>query len=241
MNFLGDVYDWFTDPDQWSGTAGIPHRTFEHVQLSTFSVLAALLLAVPLGVVLGHFRRGGTSAVIVANIGRAIPSFGILVLLVQVLGIGAGPTFVALVLLAVPPMLTNSYVGLANVDDDLRDAARGMGMTRWQMLWRVELPVASPLVMAGIRTAAVTVVATASLAAIVAWGGLGRFVVDGMAQGDEAQTFGGALLIAALAITAELVLALVERVVVPRPLRARASVRRAPAGPDMEAESISVG
>lgn len=241
VSFLGDTYDWFTEPDQWQGTFGIPHRTFEHVQLSSISVLAALLLAVPVGVVLGHFRRGGTSAVVIANMGRAIPSFGILVLLVQVLGIGAGPTFVALVLLAIPPMLTNSYVGLAHVDEELREAARGMGMTRWQMLWRVELPVASPLVMAGIRTAAVTVVATASLAALVAWGGLGRFVVDGIAQGDEAQTFGGALLIAALAIITEVGLALVERVVVPRPLRARASVRRAPAGPDAEAQAISVG
>jgi osmoprotectant transport system permease protein len=232
VNFLGDVWNWFTDSENWSGTFGIPHRTIEHVQLSTVSVLFALVLAVPVGVLLGHLRRGGTAAVVVANIGRAIPSFGILVLMVQVLGIGAGPTFVALVLLAVPPMLTNAYVGLAGVDDDLREAARGMGMTRWQMLWRIELPVASPLVFAGIRTATVTVVATASLAALVAWGGLGRFVVDGIAQGDEAETFGGAVLIAALAIAAEILLALVERVVVPRPLRARASVRRTPATPE---------
>jgi osmoprotectant transport system permease protein len=222
VNFLGDVWDWFTDPDQWHGTFGIPHRLFEHVQLSSISVLVALAVAVPIGVALGHARRGGNAAVIVSNMGRAVPSFGVLVLMVQVLGIGAGPTFVALLLLAVPPMLTNAYVGVAEVDDDLRDAARGMGMTRWQMLWRVELPVASPLLMAGIRTATVTVIATASLAALVAWGGLGRFVVDGIAQGDDAQTFGGALLIGALAIAAELVLAFSERFVVPKPLRAGA-------------------
>ncbi len=226
MNFLGDVWEWFTASEQWHGTFGIPNRTIEHIQLSILSILAAFALAVPLGVTLGHFRRGGSIAIITANLGRALPSFGVLVLMIQVLGIGAGPTFVALVLLAIPPMLTNSYVGLAQVDDDLRDAARGMGMTQWQMLWRVELPVGSPLVMAGIRTATVTVVATASLAALVAWGGLGRFVVDGIAQGDEAQTFGGAILIALLAILAEIALAGVERLVVPRPLRVGASVRR---------------
>jgi osmoprotectant transport system permease protein len=238
VNFLGDVVDWFTDPDQWRGTFGIPHRTLEHVELSAVSVLVAFILAVPVGVALGHFRRGGTVAVAMANIGRAFPSFAVLVLMVQVLGIGAGPTFVALVLLAIPPMLTNAYVGVAITDDDLRDAARGMGMTQWQMLWRVELPLASPLVLAGIRTAAVTVVATATLAAVVAWGGLGRFVVDGIAQGDEAQTFGGALLVAALAILTEVSLALVERVVVPRPLRTRASVRPTAALSDLESRSV---
>jgi osmoprotectant transport system permease protein len=228
VNFLGDVWDWFTDPDQWQGTFGIPHRLAEHVQLSSISVLVALVVAVPIGVALGHVRRGGNAAVIIANMGRAVPSFGVLVLMVQVLGIGAGPTFVALLLLAVPPMLTNAYVGVADVDNDLRDAARGMGMTRWQMLWRVELPVASPLLMAGIRTATVTVIATASLAALVAWGGLGRFVVDGIAQGDDAQTFGGAILIGALAIAAELVLAFAERFVVPKPLRTRTRRGRRP-------------
>ena len=232
MSFLGDVWDWFTDSAQWHGTGGIPHRTFEHVQLSGITMLVAFVVAVPVGIVLGHYRRGGNAAVIVANLGRAIPSFGVLVLLVQVLGIGAKPTFVALLLLAVPPMLTNAYTGLASVDDDLREAARGMGMTRRQMLWRVELPVASPLVMAGVRTAAVTVVATASLAAIVAWGGLGRFVVDGIAQGDSAQTFGGAVLIALLAIATEVALALVQHFVVPRPLRTGASVRRT--APDLD-------
>jgi osmoprotectant transport system permease protein len=240
VNFLGDVYDWFTDSDQWSGTAGIPHRLFEHVQLSSISVLVALIIAIPIGVMLGHVRRGGNAAVIVSNMGRAIPSFGILVLLVQVLGIGAGPTFVALLLLAIPPMLTNAYVGVADVDDDLRDAARGMGMTRWQMLWRVELPVASPLLMAGVRTAAVTVVATASLAAVVAWGGLGRFVVDGIAQGDEAQTFGGAVLIGGLAILTEVALALSERVIVPKPMRRTARVRSAAAIGTLDPSDLDV-
>lgn len=228
MTIARDVVEWFTDPEQWEGTFGIPHRTLEHVQISAVSLLAAFALAVPVGVTLGHLRRGGGAAAVVANVGRAVPSFGVLVLMIQFFGIGAGPTFVALVLLAVPPMLTNAYVGVAGVPDGVRDAARGMGLTPWQSLWRVELPVASPVLMAGVRTAAVTVVATASLAAVVAWGGLGRFVVDGIAQRDEAQTFGGAILIAALAMVTELFLAGIQRLVVPAPLRSRAgSVRRA--------------
>jgi osmoprotectant transport system permease protein len=228
MTIARDVVEWFTDPEQWEGTFGIPHRTLEHVQISAVSLLAAFALAVPVGVTLGHLRRGGGTAAVIANIGRAVPSFGVLVLMIQFFGIGAGPTFVALVLLAVPPMLTNAYVGVAGVADGVRDAARGMGLTPWQVLWRVELPVASPVLMAGVRTAAVTVVATASLAAVVAWGGLGRFVVDGIAQRDEAQTFGGAILIAALAMVTELFLAGIQRLVVPAPLRSRTgSVRRA--------------
>lgn len=231
MTLPAEVWQWFTDPDQWSGPAGIPARTVEHVQLSALAMFVAGVPALTIGVVLGHFRRGGSVAAVIADVGRAIPSFGVLVLMIQVLGIGAGPTLVALVLLAVPPMLTNAYVGVAEVDDEVRDAARGMGMTGWARLRHVELPLASPLVLAGIRTAAVTVVATASLAAVVAWGGLGRFVVDGIAQRDEAETLAGALLVAGLAILTEAVLAGVERLVVPVPLRrSGASVRPAAAG-----------
>lgn len=231
MSFLADLWQWFTAAEQWSGPGGIPARTVEHVQLSLLAMVAAAIPALSIGVALGHVRRGGSIAAIAANMGRAVPSFGVLVLMIEFLGIGAGPTFVALVLLAVPPMLTNAYVGVAEVDDDVRDSARGMGMTGWQRLWRAEVPLAAPLIMAGVRTAAVTVVATASLAAIVAWGGLGRFVVDGIAQRDEAETVGGAVLVAALAIGTEALLAGLERLVVPLPLRrSGASVRPAAAG-----------
>jgi osmoprotectant transport system permease protein len=163
---------------------------------------------------LGHLGRGGTLAVNVSNIGRALPSFAILVLAVEFVGIGARPAQVALIALAIPPMLTNSYVGIRGIDPEVREAAVGMGMRGRQVLWRVELPMSLPLVMAGVRTAAVQVVATATLAAVVAWGGLGRYIVDGLARRDNVMVFAGAVLVAALSVVTELGLGLVQRRVV---------------------------
>jgi osmoprotectant transport system permease protein len=137
----------------------------------------------------------------------------------QSIGIGSLPTFLVLVALAMPPMVTNTYAGVVGVDAETRESARGMGMSGWQLLVRVELPIASPLVMAGIRTSAVAVVATATLAAIVGWGGLGRYIIDGFRVQDYERLFAGALLVALLALVTELVLALVQRLVVPRGLR----------------------
>jgi osmoprotectant transport system permease protein len=159
-------------------------------------------------------RRFGALAVNISNIGRAIPSFAILVLGVQVLGIGAKPAFLALLVLAIPPLVTNSYVGMAEVDPEIRESAKGMGMTGRQSVVRVEIPIALPVLLAGVRTAAVQVVATATLAAIVAWGGLGRYIVDGLAQRDSVQVFAGALLVAVLSVLTELALALTQRLVV---------------------------
>jgi osmoprotectant transport system permease protein len=214
MNFLGDVVNWFTDPAHWHGTNGIPHRVEEHVLMSLAAVAAALLVAVPPSLILGHMRRFGALAVNISNIGRAIPSFAILVLGVQVLGIGAKPAFLALLVLAIPPLVTNSYVGMAEVDPEIRESAKGMGMTGRQSVVRVEIPIALPVLLAGVRTAAVQVVATATLAAIVAWGGLGRYIVDGLAQRDSVQVFAGALLVAVLSVLTELALALTQRLVV---------------------------
>jgi osmoprotectant transport system permease protein len=179
-------------------------------------VLAAILVAVPASLALGHRRRFGALAINISNVGRAIPSFAVLVLSVYLIGIGAKPAFICLFLLAIPPLVTNSYVGMADVDPEIRESARGMGMTPWQSVWRVELPIALPVVLAGVRTAAVQVVATATLAAIVAWGGLGRYIVDGLAQGKqgEAMLWSGAFLVAVLAILTELALALVQRLAV---------------------------
>ena len=219
MGFLGDVVRWFTTASHWRGDAGAVHRLTEHVTMSAASVLVAAAVALPLGIWLGHTGRGGALAINVSNVGRAIPSFAILVIAAQVVGIGWRPAFVALVALAIPPMVTNSYVGMRGVDDDVREAARGMGMTGRESLWQVELPVALPLVMAGVRTAAVQVVATATIAALVAWGGLGRFIIDGIAQRDFVQVFAGAVLVAALSIVTELALAGVQRLVVPKGLR----------------------
>ncbi|MDQ4097269.1 MAG: ABC transporter permease [Actinomycetota bacterium] len=219
MNFFGDVVEWFTTASHWSGDAGAIHRLSEHVFMSTASMLVAAVIALPIGIWLGHTGRGGALAINTSNVGRAIPSFAILVIAAQVVGIGWRPAFLALVALAVPPMVTNAYVGMREVDPDMRESARGMGMTGRQSLWQVELPVALPLVMAGVRTAAVQVVATATLAALVAWGGLGRFIIDGFAQRDNVQIFAGSVLVATLAIFTELVLAGFQRLIVPRGLR----------------------
>jgi osmoprotectant transport system permease protein len=219
MRFLGDVIRWFTTGSHWTGDAGAIHRLTEHVTMSVASVVVAAAVALPLGIWLGHTGRGGALAINVSNVGRAIPSFAILVIAAQIVGIGWRPAFVALLALAIPPMVTNSYVGMREVDADVREAARGMGMSSRESLWRVELPVALPLVMAGVRTAAVQVVATATIAALVAWGGLGRFIVDGIAQRDFVQVFAGAVLVGALSIVTELALAGLQRVVVPKGLR----------------------
>lgn len=226
MSFLGQVAHWFSDPAHWQGTGGIPNRLLEHVDMSVAATATACVIALPIGLAFGHWGRFGGLAINVSNVGRAIPSFAILVLALQVFGIGATPAFVALVLLAIPPVLTNAFVGMRDVDADLREAARGLGMRPLQVVLRVELPVAMPVVMAGVRTAGVQVVATATLAALVAWGGLGRFIVDGFGQRDDVQIFAGALLVAALAFAAELALAGLQLALTPRGVRGASVVRR---------------
>ena len=227
VSIAGDVVEWFTTAEHWRGDFGVPHRLTEHALMSGATVLTALVIALPVGLWLGHRGRGGAIAINVSNIGRAIPSLAILALAQQAIGLsgwpgfGARPAFVALLALAIPPLVTNAYVGMRGVDRDVVEAARGMGMTGRELLWRVELPIALPLVMAGVRTAAVQVVATATLAAVTAWGGLGRFIVDGFAQQDNAQIVGGALLVGLMALATELGLALVQRKVVSEGLRAR--------------------
>ena len=226
MHFLVQVWHWFTTASHWHGAFGVPHRVTEHLAMSGGAMLLALVVAIPIGVGLGHRGRGGVVALNVTNIGRAVPSFGVLVLFATIFGLrgwpgfGARPALVALVALAIPPIVTNSYVGVRDVDADVREAARGMGMTGWELLRRVELPLALPLVMAGIRTSAVQVVATATLAAETSWGGLGRFIVDGLAQRDDVQVFAGALLVAMLAVLTEVALASVQRRLTPRGRRA---------------------
>ena len=235
VNFLRDVAHWFNDPANWKGPFGIPNRLFEHVQYSVVALVAAVVIAVPLAVWLGHRRQFGTVAVNVSNIGRAIPSFAILVLGTQQFGLleypvmGSFTTFVALVALAVPPLVTNSYVAVAEVSDDVRDAARGMGMTEGEVLRKVEIPIAAPLLMAGVRSAATAVVATATIAAFVGAGGLGRFIIDGRAQFRNEVIFAGALLVAALSLITELGLGAVQRWLTPRGLRAEVVAARAAA------------
>jgi osmoprotectant transport system permease protein len=217
MDLLADVLAWFIDPDNWQGSAGIPNRTLEHMRLSALATAVAMALAVPSGVLLGHSGRGGLIAVSVVNIGRAIPSFAIVALALPFsiragLGIGFWPTFLALVLLALPPIFTNSFTAVRSVAAEVVEAARGMGMREREVLLSIELPLGGPLILTGIRVAAVQVVATATLGALVGWGGLGRYIIDGFSVQDNVRVFAGALLVAALAILTDVVFGVMERV-----------------------------
>lgn len=216
QGFFVQVFEWFTDPEQWSGSSGIPIRLLEHLQISGISIAVAALVALPAAMYIGHRRRFEFLVVSVANLGRAIPSFGLLFLFVILLGIGDEPVLMAMVLLAIPPILTNTYVGIQSVDPDTLEAARGMGMSELRVLTRIEVPLAGPVIVAGLRTAAVQVVATATLAAVVAGGGLGRFIQDGFSAGDRPQIFGGAVLVALLAIVVDVGFGMFQRAVVPR-------------------------
>jgi osmoprotectant transport system permease protein len=226
---LQQTWAWFTDSANWQGSNGIPTRLGEHLHLSIESVLIAAVIALPVGIVLGHYGRFGNLAINISNVGRAVPSFGIIVIAFQVFGLGDVPIVIALTALAIAPMVTNSYVALREVDPDVRDAARGMGYRELAQLVRVELPLAVPLIMAGIRTSAVQVVATATLAALIGGGGFGRYIVDGLATQHYWVTFAGALLVAALALATEVSLSTLERVLVPRGIRLMTApvVRRA--------------
>ncbi|TMD60291.1 MAG: ABC transporter permease subunit [Chloroflexi bacterium] len=219
MRLLLDALRWFIDPSHYQGSDAIQTRILEHVEMSGFAVLVAIALALPIGLILGHTGRLGFVAVSVANVGRALPSLALLALALIVvlplgLGLGFWPTVLALIPLAVPPILTNAYVAVRNVDRDVVEAARGMGLGESDILRAIELPLALPLVIAGVRTAAVNVVATATLGAIVASGGLGRYIVDGFALQEYDRLFAGALLVAALAIVVEASLAAFEKAAV---------------------------
>jgi osmoprotectant transport system permease protein len=214
--FLAQVWDWFTDPANWSGSFGIPARFLEHVQISGVSVGLAAMIALPVAMYIGHRRRWEFLVVSIANLGRAIPSFGLLFLFVILFGIGDESVVLAMILLAVPPILTNTYVAIQGVDPDTLEAARGMGMSEAGLLARIEVPLAVPVIVAGLRTAAVQVVATATLAAVVGGGGFGRFITDGFAAGDRPQVFAGATLVALLALVTDLAFALIQRLATPR-------------------------
>lgn len=226
---LGDVWDWFTTGTNWRGADGVPNRLAEHLTLSAESIAIALAIALPVALTLGHLGRGGFLAINISNIGRAVPSLALLVFVSQAFAtIGSTPAIVALVALAVPPVVTNTYVGVREVDADVKEAARGMGLSGRQVLTRVELPLALPLILAGVRTAAVQVVATATLAALVAAGGLGRFIVDGVGTQQYDKVYAGALLVALLALAVELSLGALQRLLTPADRRER--VRAVPGG-----------
>lgn len=204
MNDISGAWDWLTDSANWSGTDGVWHRLAEHLYFSGLSLGIALVIALPIAVVLGHFGKGGAVAINISNVGRAIPTFAVLVLLLFVIGSGSDwPVVISLVLFAVPPLITNAYIGVREADRDVVEAARGMGMTGSQLLFRIELPLAFPLIWTGIRSAAVQVVATATLAAMAGFGGLGRIITAGFNRQITPEVIAGAVLVATLALLIE--------------------------------------
>lgn len=244
------AFSWLTDPANWTGDNGIITRLLQHLGYVLLSLGIAVVIALPIGAIIGHTGRGTGLVSGLANALRALPSLGLLIML-ALWGLNTlpgsvallGPTIVVLVILAVPPILSNTYAGIAAVDPAARDAARGMGMTGNQVLLKVEFPVALPLIMSGVRSAYLQVVATATIAAVISLGGFGRYVIDGLAQQDYPMMVGGALLVALLAIIGDRLLALIAFLTVSpgisgRSVRGRATTadlvvkRDGGAGPD---------
>jgi osmoprotectant transport system permease protein len=225
MTLLADVLIWLAQPQRWQGSDSIPVRVAEHVLMSATALVIAAAIALPVGLALGHSGKGGLVAINLANIGRALPSLALLALALPLafalgLGLGFWPTMFALIPLGIPPMLTNSYVAIREVPRETVEVARGLGMREWQVLTAAEIPMAAPVIIAGIRNSAVAIVATATLGAIVASGGLGRYIVDGLARQEEARLFIGALLVALLAMATEVAFELLERLLVSPGIRA---------------------
>lgn len=237
MEFFGDVAAWFADPATWSGSNGIPTRLFEHLWISGTALAASIAIGLPLGLAIGHTGRGATAVVAIANIGRAVPSLGLLgiaFLLLLPLGLGVGPLpgVLALTALGIPPIVVNAYVGLSEVDRDLTEAARGMGMREREVLARVEIPIAVPVILAGVRTSAVQIVATATLVAVLGGGTLGQLILIGFNVGDQVRIFGGAIVVALLSIATELGFGAIQRAATSPGLRGRIAAPSEPAPVD---------
>jgi osmoprotectant transport system permease protein len=218
MNLIAETAGWLTDPVNWSGAAGIPTRLAEHLLVSAIALALTIAIALPIGLLVGHTRRGASLAVNLANIGRALPTLALITIVLpftSMIDPQAGfkyyPTIFALIVLGIPPVLVNTYVGISGVDPELVESARGMGHREGQILRRVEIPVALPILAGGIRSAATQIVATATLGAIFGGGGLGRYLVEGIAQNDNGKIFGGVVLVAALCLLTEGVFALLQR------------------------------
>jgi len=223
VNGFWEGLQWLVANEHWSGTDGIPHRVWEHVQVSFIALVIAAVIAVPLGLWVGHTRKAQFLTVQLSNVGRAIPSLAVLsiafllaVKLSPTLAFGFPPVVLALIVLAIPVILINTYVGIQQVEPDTVEAARGMGLSGRQILFGIELPLAAPLILTGLRLAAVLIVATAGLWALTAGGALGRYIVDGFALQETDRVVAGAILIAALAIAVDLVFTVFTRLASPR-------------------------
>lgn len=216
-----NILDWFTDPAHWAGPDGIPAQVGIHLFYSAGALILSLLIAVPLGIFIGYTGKGEGLVAGLANALRALPTLGLLVLLFLVISpvvtgplVYGIPTIIVLVLLAVPPILTGTYAGIQGADPDAVGAARGMGYTRRQILWHVQLPCALPLLLSGVRSSTLQIVSTATVAAYLGLQGLGRYILDGRAQGDFNQMAAGAILVAAVALILELCFVVIGRLVI---------------------------
>jgi len=211
MSVFNEAWDWFTTSTNWHGEDGIPHRLLQHIGYTALTTVIAVVIAVPLGLWIGHTGRLRGVAVALTGALRALPTLGLLTLVVLWRGIGLTPPITALVVLAIPPLLAGAYAGIESVDPRTVDAARGMGMTEWQVLARVEVPLGLPLLLGGLRSAVLQVVATATIAAYIGLGGLGRYVIDGVAIRDYPQILGGSLIVVVLALALDGAFALLQR------------------------------
>lgn len=226
MDIVIQTVAWLTDPAHWTGPNGIPVRLSEHIAISAVSLLIALAIALPVGLYIGHTGRHTSFAVNSANLWRALPSLAVIAIVLPITaridpdaGFKIYPTIVAMVVLAVPPIMVNTYSGLSGVDRDVLEAGRGQGLSERQVLGKVELPLAVPVIATGTRSAAIQVVATATLGAVFGFGGLGRYLVNGIAQNDKGQIFGGVVLVAGLVLVTELAFAIAQHLLTPRGLR----------------------
>jgi osmoprotectant transport system permease protein len=232
MTLIDKLGAWLGDPTHWTGPDGMATRTLEHLALSGFCVALAILIALPIGLYIGHTGRGAAFAIRASNIGQALPTLGVIGIVwpltanIEPYGFDLIPSVVALTALAIPPIVTNTYAGLRQVDPEAIEAGRGMGMHELQVLRLIEVPLALPSILAGLRISAVQVVATTTLAAVLGAGGLGRLIIDGIAQQDDAQLFMGAVLVAGLAILTELGFATLQRIAVSPGLRGRSTAVR---------------
>jgi osmoprotectant transport system permease protein len=220
---ITDLWHWFTDSAHWQGTDGIPQRLLEHLGYTLLALVIALVIAVPIGLFVGHTGRGGVVLVGAGNTIRALPTLGLVTFLFLLFTESVTATIIGLVVLAVPPILAGTYAGLQATDHGVVDAAEGIGMTGWQRLWQVEVPISLPLVLGGIRNAMLQLVATAAVAAYVGLGGLGRFLLDGLAILDYSEVVAGAILTTLLAIVLDLILAALQRALVPKGVRLAAA------------------
>ena len=244
MNLLVVLLEWLRRPETWQGSGSIPVRLAEHIGYSTLALLIAVALALPLGIWLGHIDRGRVLVLTIANSVRALPTLGLITLVVVLIGVGLLPPLIALVILAAPPILVNAFEGMRGVDPAVRDAARGIGLDPRRMALGVELPIALPTILLGLRVGAIQVVSTATVASFVGLGGLGRYIFDGLGQRDLGQVIGGSVLVALLAIATEGGFLLLSRYLVPAGVRAARSPgrrrgRRRPSPDDVSTRAIA--